>query len=150
MEEESQQHERTSAPGPQKRPSEVDRDAHRGFVREMNKAFASVYGYGGAAVIALVAAGVALAANFGVLGSPLVWIGAVTLFLVALFVLRIFVRRRAQRMLERIRQYCSVNDLSSDEFRQRFGGEGLYPYFESIFEVVERRQKLQNQLRDSK
>ncbi len=124
---------------------EPSAEVHRGFVREMNSSFGTVYGYGGAAVLAATAAVVALGATFDKLGSPLIWIGAVLSFLGGLFVLRIFVHRKAKRMLDRLRQYCEVNDLSVDELRQRYTGEGLYPYFESIFEVVERRQKLRNQ-----
>jgi hypothetical protein len=143
MVEDSQDHEQAS---------EVDRDAHRGFVREMNQGFSSVYGYGGAVMVAVIAGGLVVAAKFGLLGSPLVWIAAVVLFLVGLFVLRIVVGRRARRMYERIDQYCAINEVPIEEFRERYSGEGLYPYFESIFEVLERRQKLQNQLRqrDSK
>lgn len=124
---------------------EANKDAHRGFVREMNRGFATVYGYGGAAVLVVTAAVVAVAATFDALGSPLTWIGAVVCFLLGLFVLRIFVSRRAHRMLERMHHYCEVNDISVGELRKRYTGEGLYPYFESIFEVVERRQKLRNQ-----
>ncbi|QDG52946.1 hypothetical protein FIV42_20020 [Persicimonas caeni] len=128
-----------------KNTSDATPDAHRGFVREMNRGFATVYGYGGAAVLAVTAAVVGVAATFDALGSPLTWIGAVVAFLLGLFVLRIFVSRKAHRMLDRMRQYCEVNEVTVDELRARYTGEGLYPYFESIFEVVERRQKLRNQ-----
>lgn len=124
--------------------SEASDDAHRGFVREMNRGFATVYGYGGAAVLAVMAAVVVVAASVDALGSPLTWIGTVVGFLLSLFVLRIFVSRRAHRLVERMHQYCQINDISVDDLRQRYAGEGLYPYFESIFEVVERRQQLRN------
>jgi uncharacterized membrane protein len=144
--EKSDQLEKSDTPG--KSGVGVDLDTHRGFVREMNNAFSSVYGYGGAAVLALTASVVALAANFGWLASPLVWIATVVVFLVALFVLRIVVRRRAERLHHRIQQYCALNDIPVDEFRDRFKAEGVYPYLESIFEVIERRQELRNQLRE--
>ncbi|MFP4600465.1 MAG: hypothetical protein ACLFVJ_19580 [Persicimonas sp.] len=123
-------------------------DEHRGFVREMNSAFSSVYGYGGGAVLAALAAVVVAGWQFGRLGSPLLWIAAVVIFLGSLFVLKIFVRRRAERLLERIRQYSEVNDISPEILRERYGQEGLYPYFDSIFEVVERAQHIRDERGD--
>lgn len=120
-------------------------DSHRGFVREMNSAFATVYGVGGVGVIATTLAVVLAAYQFGQLGSPLVWIAAVVVFLVSLFVLRIIVRRRALGLLEKIGQYCQVNDLTVDQLRERYASDKLYPYFASIFEVIERRDRLRNQ-----
>lgn len=143
MEEQQDDHEQpVNAPN---EAAEADQDVHRGFVREMNSGFATVYGYGGAAVLAATAGIVAVAAALDALGSPLTWIGAVVAFLVGLFVLRIFVRRKAERLLARLHQYCEVNEVTVDSLRQRYAGDGLYPYFESIFEVVERRQKLRKQ-----
>jgi hypothetical protein len=117
-------------------------DAHRGFVREMNKSFSSVYGYGGMAVIAASAAVPLVGWQLGVLGSPVTWSLAVVALLVGLFVVRIFVRRRAQRLRDRIRKYCEINDISAEALRERFGEDSLYPFFASIFKVVERRESM--------
>ena len=115
-------------------------EEHRAFVREMNNAFSSVYGYGGAAVMAIAGSVLLVGWNLGQLTTPLIWLIAVSTFLVGLFVLRIFVRRRAKSLRERIRQYCDINDLSVDELRERWADDEAYPYFEAIFEVVERRE----------
>lgn len=125
-------------------------EEHRGFVREMNRAFSGVYGYGGAAVFLLSGGVLVLAALWGALWSPLTWIAALSTFLLAFFVLRIVVRRRARRLLGRIEQYCEANQLEVDALRERYSREGLYPYFESIFEVIERHPRLSNESRDSR
>jgi FtsH-binding integral membrane protein len=122
--------------------SSHDAEAHRGFVREMNSAFSLVYGYGGAVVLVLAAGVLLVAWNLGLLWTPAPWVLAVTVFLVGLFVLRIFVRRRANHLLDSIRQYCEINDLTVEQLRSRYADEALYPYFDSIFEVVERRRQL--------
>lgn len=140
MDEQARQAEQAAEPPAQGAQQQFE--AHRQFVREMNSNFATVYGYGGAAVLAVAASVLLVAWNLGVLWTPLPWIGAVTAFLVGLFVLRLFVRRRAQKLLDNIRQYCEINDLTVEELRERFADDELYPYFESIFEVVERRRQL--------
>ncbi len=120
-------------------------DSHRGFVREMNNAFSAVYAVGGISVVALTVAVGVVAAQLGALASPLTWIAAVGVFLVGLFVLRVIVRRRALRLRERIRAYCQANDVPVDELRQHYDDGEAYPYFASIFEVIERREQLRNQ-----
>lgn len=126
---------------PQRDESE-DLEAHRSFVREMNSAFGTVYGYGGAAVLLVVAGLLVVGWRLGQLTSPLLWLGTVVIFLASLFVLRMIVRRRAERLLERIRQYCEVNDLTVQQLREHFEREDTYPYFDSIFEIVERRRQI--------
>ena len=60
-------------------------------------------------------------------------------FLVGLFVLRVFVARRALRLLAEIEQYCARHQLGVQEVRRRFTRNETYPFFDSIFEVAERR-----------
>lgn len=116
-------------------------EVHRSFVREMNGAFGTVYGYGGAVVLALTVATPLVGWQFGALKSPLLWLATVLVFLGSLFALRLVVRRRAERLVGRVRQYCEVNDVSADALRDHYADEETYPYFNSMFEVVERRRQ---------
>ncbi|MFW5966301.1 MAG: hypothetical protein ACOCV2_02230 [Persicimonas sp.] len=122
-------------------PEEEGLEGHRSFVREMNRAFGAVYGYGGAAVLAVTAAVPVVGWWLGELTSPLLWLFGVIVFLGGLYVLRMVVRRRAGRLHERIERYCEANELSVDRLREHFHGEATYPYFDSIFEVVERGER---------
>lgn len=126
---------------PADEPEDGDLEAHRSFVREMNGAFGVVYGYGGAVVLAVTAAVPVVGWRLGELTSPLLWLAAVIVFLGGLYALRMVVRRRAGRLHERIERYCEVNELSVDRLREHFRGEATYPYFDSIFEVVERGER---------
>ena len=117
-------------------------EEHRAFVREMNDKFSVVYGYGGAAVMAVAGSVLLIGWNLGLLWTPLIWILAVTAFLVGLFVLRLFVRRRAKRLADQVRQYCEINEITVDQLRERWGDQHRYPYFTAIFEVIERRRQL--------
>ncbi|MGM0558867.1 MAG: hypothetical protein ACQEVA_20940 [Myxococcota bacterium] len=118
------------------------RETHRPFVRELNRDFASVYGFGGAAVL-LVTAAVPLVGWFlSALASPITWSVCVTVLLVSIFVLRAFVRRRARRYRTAIDDYCRVNEIDAQRLREAYIDENMYPYFEAIFETIERREEL--------
>ncbi len=111
-------------------------EQHRTLVRETDKAFSNIYGYGGGAVLAV----------FGVveligwlIGFP--WLAlpvAATMFLVALFVLRSFVNRKRQEYRERVEGYCELNDVDPEALAQYYAEDGIYPYFVSLFETRER------------
>jgi hypothetical protein len=118
------------------------KETHRPFVRELDRKFASVYGFGGAAVLAATAAVPLVGWALSALASAITWSLCVTVFLVAFFVLRAFVRRRAQRYRRTIDDYCRVNDIEAQQLREAYVDDNMYPYFESIFETIERREKL--------
>ena len=123
-------------------------DDHRPFVRELDRKFSTVYGVGGAAVLGSGLAVIGFAWWRNLLGEPNIWALAVTVVLVSLFVLRLFVRRRAERYLSSIREYCRANDVDPQQLREHFDEGERYPYFQSVFETVERREKLRSE-RDS-
>lgn len=129
--------------------SEEDfRETHRPFVREFDRKFASVYGFGGAAVVIISAMVPLIGWSLSALGSPITWSLCVTVFLISVFVLRIFVRRRAERYRRAIGDYCDVNDIDVERLREAYVDEDIYRYFESIFETIERREKLRAQLKE--
>lgn len=114
-------------------------EVHRPFVREVNRRMANVYSVGGGAVLGVGALVIAVGGWLGELDSAIWWSMAVTAFLVALFVLRAVVRRRARAYREEFEAYCEVNEADPAQLRRAFGGEELFPYFEAIFQLEERR-----------
>jgi hypothetical protein len=118
------------------------RETHRPFVRELNRSFASVYGFGGAAVLVSTALVPLVGWLMSALASPITWSMCVTIFLVSIFALRAFVRRRARRYRTAIDDYCEVNEVDPQRLREAYLDENMYPYFEAIFETIERREKL--------
>ena len=117
-------------------------ETHRPFVRELDRKFASVYGFGGAAVLATTVAVPVIGWTMGALASPITWSLCVTILLVAFFVLRAFVRQRARKYRRTIDDYCKVNEIEAEQLRETYIDENMYPYFESIFETLERRERL--------
>lgn len=119
-------------------PDAADED----FVYQIDRQFARAYSYGGLAVIAavLLFAGLAVAI-FGTetLRMARLWIGLVLVFLVGLFVIRIFVARRALELLAKVQSYCLANDRAILSFRDAHTQNGAFQFFASIFEYAERR-----------
>jgi hypothetical protein len=115
--------------------ADADRfERHRALVRETDRRFATVYGAGGAAVLGTGAAVLVIAFAFGALGTVLPWVLAVTVVLIALFVLRVFVNKRREALKAQVTLYCEVNDLDWRAIRDYYEGEGIYPYFVSLFD----------------
>lgn len=112
------------------------------FVREIDRQFGRVYSRGGLAILAAIALFCGLAvALFGVetLKMARLWIGLVLVFLVSLFVLRIFVARRALELLAKTQAYCGTHNLDIGALRAEHTKNETYQFFESVFEVAERR-----------
>ena len=63
--------------------------------------------------------------------------------LVGLFVVRSIVRRRARRLYERVQAYCRANDIDVERLRSHYRGEDFYDFFEALFELEERRRRLE-------
>lgn len=122
-----------------------NQDARKDFVRRVNGSFAAVYSLGGLAILICLVlySGLNLYfVGFSALASASFWVGAVLLFLVGLFVLRIFVARRAFSLLAEIKAYCAEHQLDLGRFRAEFTDGDTFPFFESVFTVTERRLKL--------
>lgn len=119
-------------------------DEHRAIVREIHGQFARAYGFGGTAVLVGVAAVFAVAWWFGALLSPITWVLAVTVGLVTLFGVRSVVYRRADELAERLQSYCEANDIDPGRLREHFGDDDLYPFFDALFEVRERRAEIES------
>lgn len=113
-------------------------ERHRPIVRETDKRFSRVYGFGGAAVLGATLLVPVFAWLIGGLGSVIWWVLAPTVFLISLFVLRTFVNRERERLRLSVVTYCELNDLELSELREYYAADGIYPYFQSLFERQER------------
>ncbi len=109
-------------------------ELHRAFAREMDQRFGRVYGFGGGFVLLSVAAVLVGAFFLGWLSSPASWMVALSVGLIALFVVRTRVNQRRIALLGTVEQYCTVNELSIDNFKSYFDGQGLYPFLGALFE----------------
>ena len=109
-------------------------EAHRPIVRELDKAFASVYGFGGMSVVGFALIPVATAWWQGWLAEIGTWVVVITFALIALYPLRGVVNHGRERLAERFRSYCQVNDLDFAAAVSYFEADEGYPYFASLFE----------------
>lgn len=109
-------------------------EQHRAIVRQLDKSFASVYGFGGMAVIAFAAIPVVAAWFRGWLTSFGTWIVAITFGLIGLYLLRSVVRRRRRALRKRFESYCEVNDIDPEAVAAHFEEADTFPYFVSLFE----------------
>ena len=114
-------------------------ERHRAIVRETDKRFSSLYGYGGGVVLVTTAVVVAVVAWLGGgIWTALPWVLAVTVFFIALFALNLFVRRRRRELRESVEDYCRINDIDLGGLREYYAQDGIYPYFEDLFAERER------------
>ena len=109
-------------------------ERHRPIVRETDKSFSRVYGFGGAAVLLAGAAVLVVAWVAGILWHLATFVIAVTLILVGLFVLRGVVNRKRKELRESVESYCQLNDIDLAQLREHYAAEGIYPYFDALFE----------------
>ncbi len=113
-------------------------DEHRTLVREADRSFSQVYGFGGAAVLGAGLIVVVLAWMLGTLWAVSTLVFAVTVSLIGLFVLRSFVQRKRSQLRQRVESYCQLNEIEVDHVRELARDEGIYPYFEALFEEPKR------------
>jgi uncharacterized membrane protein len=122
---------------------EEEMEKHRPLIREVDRSLGTTYGYGGGAVLLAVAA-VVLGGWWTVgLTSAITWLSAITVALVGLLVVRGIVRRRARRLYKRVQAYCQANDIDVERLRSHYRGEDFYDFFEALFELEERRRRLE-------
>lgn len=120
---------------------DLDPTEHRALVREISRSLAITYGIGGACVLLLIAAIGYGAWKLGYLWNPLTWLLAITTSLITLIVVRIVVYRRGDTLYERLESYCNVNDIDPSQLRAYYKRENLYPFFEALFELKDRREQ---------
>lgn len=123
-------------------PEEFDPSDHRAFIRQINKSLALAYGFGGGAVLLGVAVLLVVAWWVGWIWSPLTWLAAVVGALIGMLVVRMVVYRRVDRLYDRLRSYCEANDVEPAVLRAHYDDDQLYPYFQALFELKERRKRL--------
>lgn len=103
---------------------------------------ALAYGIGGGAVVSVVAAILIAGWYWWTLWSAVLWLSAISVGLVGLLVVRTFVYRRADRLWERLEAYCDANDLEPELLREHYSGDELYEFFDALFELKERRERM--------
>jgi hypothetical protein len=113
-------------------------ERHRAFVRMLDRSLSRVYAGGSVALLSAVGGILGGAWWLGQLWGPIPWLATITSVLLILVVLRSIVRRRAEHLLERLEAYCRTNDLSIETLRDYYRRRDLYPYFEALFDVLER------------
>ncbi len=118
---------------------------HRAFVRELNRSLALTYGVGGGLVLVAAAAALVGAWVAGWFWSPVTWLAVITGVLIGLLVLRMVVYRRVRRLFERLEAYCRANDVEPARLRAHYDDEHLYPYFQALFELKQRRERIHHQ-----
>ncbi|MFB6263297.1 MAG: hypothetical protein ABEL76_06690 [Bradymonadaceae bacterium] len=123
-------------------PDDPELERHRPFVRDLDKQVRSLYGFGGAAILAAIAGSLALWGGYGTLWTWWAWATAVVVALGGLLVLRTVVIHRAQTLVRQFRTYCETNDLEPEAIRAYFTRDDMYPYFEGLFELLDRHREL--------
>lgn len=124
------------------RETDTDPEDHRAIVREIHRELAWIHGIGGTIVL-LVLAGLLIGAWLaGWIGSLLPWIGVVIVTLIGLIVVRMVVYRRADRLYDRLESYCQANDIDMQRLRDHYRDEELYLFFNRLFELKARRERL--------
>ncbi len=109
-------------------------EAHRGFVREMDRSLGNAYGRGGGMVLLVFMSCVAVAFFQGWLGDMTMWLGTVTMTLFSLYVVRKRIYARRDGLRKRVEKYCEANELPPRLLRDYYDGEEMYPFFLAIFE----------------
>ena len=132
-----------NTPQPEGSEKSFDPEEHRALVRELSRAMGMAYGLGGGGVLLLIGAIVAGAWWMGAIWSPIPWILAVVAALIGLMVVRMVVYRRADQLYARLESYCRANTIEMQVLREHYD-ESLFPYFEAIFEVKQRRQRIED------
>lgn len=117
-------------------------EAHRAIVREINKKIGAYYGYGGAVAFGAAGATAGLVGWWWGFVSVAPWLLAAVVFLLVMLVLRALLARAADREHDRVTAYCEANDVSVEELRRHYGQQNVFPYFEALFEIRERRAQV--------
>lgn len=109
-------------------------EAHRAFARDIDGTLGKVYGFGGLAVMASVVVVLVIAYTIGWLANPATWMIAVTVGLIALWVLRSRVWKKRDELRHRVIEYCEANQLEASRLQEYYASENMYPYFVAVFE----------------
>lgn len=123
-----------------------DAEAHRGFVREMDRHLGKAYGTGGAVVIGAFFVLVAVAWATGWWGQALLWVPGLTAVVGVLYVVRRRIYARRDELRTRVDKYCEANEIEADVLHLHYESEQMYPFFLAIFEASSRSADRQRAL----
>lgn len=109
-------------------------EAHRGFVREMDRVLGKAYGTGGALVLGVLLALVVVGWGMGWLTQLTLWVPGITAVLLAMYLVRRWIYARRDRLRQRVEKYCEANEIGSETLRCYYEAEDMYPFFLAIYE----------------
>lgn len=113
----------------------MEPDRHRAFVREIDRAFGQTYGYGGMGVLVGLSAWGWVVWEMAWYTHVWAYVVGFTLALIGLRVVSSVVKRTRPRLRRRVDAYCEANGVESQQLREFFEAEKMYPYFLAVFEV---------------
>lgn len=109
-------------------------EPHRPFARDVDRQLGRVYGFGGLAVLASVGLVLGVAFWFGWLFEFGPWMIALTVGLIALWVLRGQVWKKRDELRSSVLAYCEANEIDAERLQEYYASENMYPYFVAVFE----------------
>lgn len=116
-------------------------ESHRPFVRDIDRAFSGVYGYGGMSVIGVVALYFAGAFALKTLGHVATWVIGITVVLASLKILSSIIKKRKITIKTRLEEYCATNEIPTDALRDYFNRDNMYPFFAALLEPPTTKSK---------
>ena len=115
-----------------------DAEAHRGFVREMDRFLGKAYGTGGAVVIAVLMSVPFIGWLMGWLTYMTLWVPGITATLLALYLVRRWIYGQRDRLRQRVEKYCEANEISVKTLKNYYEAQDMYPFFGAIFQTTPR------------
>lgn len=109
-------------------------ESHRPFVRDIDRAFSGVYGYGGMSIIGILMLYLGGAFALEALSHVSTWIIGITVLLASLKILSTIIKKRKVVIRTRLEQYCATNEIPTDALRDYFKRDNMYPFFAALLE----------------
>lgn len=113
-------------------------EAHRPFVRDLNHEVSGAYGYGGMAVLAVLALYAGGLFWWNAYTHIASWLAGIAIVLAALKVLSVVINRRKERARTRLLAYCETNGIASNRLKEYFVQDDMYPFFAAIVDDPKR------------
>jgi len=113
-------------------------ETHRPFVRDLNHEVSGSYGYGGMGVIAVLGLYAASVVWMNAHTHVATWMVGIVVLLASLKVLSVVINRRKDRARIRLLAYCETNGIQSNQLKEYFVRDDMYPFFAAIVDDPKR------------